>query len=71
MEELNQAKVSYKLVAYPGAVHAFTNPDAGNDPSKGAAYNAEAANDSLSEMKRFFAELFNPPVSLPQDTAMR
>lgn len=71
MEEMNKAKVSYKLVAYPQAVHAFTNPEAGNDPSKGAAYNAEAANDAFSEMKRFFAELFNPPVSLPQDTAMR
>ncbi len=71
MEELNAAQVYYKVVGYPMAVHAFTNPEAGDDPSKGAAYNPEAANDAFSEMKRFFAELFTPPVSLPPDTAMR
>jgi dienelactone hydrolase len=41
-----------------GAVHAFTNPDAGNDPSRGAAYNAKADRRSWEAMKLFFAEIF-------------
>ena len=44
---------------YGGAVHSFTNPAAGNDNSKGAAYNEKATRRSWDEMKRFFAETFN------------
>jgi dienelactone hydrolase len=57
-KELKDADVKYKLVLYPGAVHAFTNPAAGDDPSKGAAYNAEADKASMEEMRVFFSELF-------------
>lgn len=71
MQEMNAAKVHYKFVGYPNAVHAFTNPEAGNDPSQGAAYAPEAAHASFSEMKRFFTGLFTPATSLPPDTAMR
>jgi dienelactone hydrolase len=39
-EEMRTAKVDWELVAYGGAVHAFTIKKAGNDPSKGAAYDA-------------------------------
>jgi dienelactone hydrolase len=39
-------------------VHAFTNPSAGNDNSKGAAYNAAADHRSWEAMKTFFAEIF-------------
>ena len=42
MEEMRAAKVDWQLVAYGGAVHAFTNQAAGSDPSKGAAYQAKA-----------------------------
>ena len=38
--------------------HAFTNPDAGNDNSKGAAYNARADRRSWKAMQDFFAEIF-------------
>ena len=47
MDEMNAAKVPFRLVAYPDAVHAFTNPEAGNDPSKPTAYNAAAAHGCL------------------------
>jgi dienelactone hydrolase len=48
--------VDWQLVKYSGAVHAFTNPEAGNDPSKGAAYNERADKSSWEHMKVFFAE---------------
>lgn len=55
--QLRQAKVDWQFIAYGGAVHSFTNPDAGNDPSKGAAYNADADRRSWEAMKQFFAEI--------------
>ncbi len=57
-KELKDAGVEYKLVSYPGAVHAFTQKAAGNDNSKGAAYNEVADKASWEEMKAFFAKLF-------------
>ena len=56
--EMKAAEVNYEFVAYPGAVHAFTQKMAGNDPSKGAAYQAEADAKSWEAMKGFFAKLF-------------
>lgn len=53
-----QAGVDWQLVIDSGAVHAFTNPDAGTDNSKGAAYNARADRRSWEVMKQFFAEIF-------------
>ncbi len=57
-QEMKAAKVDYQLISYPGAVHAFTQKAAGNDNSKGAAYNAEADQASWLAMKAFFARLF-------------
>jgi dienelactone hydrolase len=57
-EEMKMSKVDYQLIQYPGAVHAFTNPDAGNDNSKGAAYNEEADKRSFQAMKEFFEKVF-------------
>ena len=59
--DLDGAKVDWQLVEYSGAVHAFTNPKAGDDPTKGAAYNALAAARSKVAMKAFFAEVFARP----------
>jgi dienelactone hydrolase len=56
--EMRKAKVDWQLVSYGGAVHSFTNPDAGNDPSKGAAYNEKADRRSWEAMRLFFAEIF-------------
>lgn len=57
-EEMRQAKVDWQLVAYGGAVHSFTDWNAGNDNSKGAAYNQKADQRSWEAMKQFFAEIF-------------
>jgi dienelactone hydrolase len=59
-QELQAAKVDYKLIKYPGAVHSFTHKEAGNDNSKGAAYNEAADKASWSEMKAFLTGFFGP-----------
>ncbi len=56
-DEMQAAHVKYKFVAYPGAVHSFTNPAAGNDNSKGAAYNPEADKKSWAELQVFLKEV--------------
>lgn len=57
-EEMRAGGVDWQLVKYGGAVHSFTNPEAGNDPSKGAAYNASADRRSWQAMKSFLDEVF-------------
>ena len=57
-KEMRDAKVDWQLVAYGGAVHSFTDWNAGNDNSKGAAYNEKADKRSWEAMKEFFAEVF-------------
>jgi dienelactone hydrolase len=59
-KEMHDAGVDWQLVAYGGAVHAFTNPAAGDDASKGAAYNAKADARSHAAMKQFFTEVLAP-----------
>ncbi|NBX35310.1 dienelactone hydrolase family protein [bacterium] len=56
--ELKAAGVDYKLVKYPGAVHSFTHKAAGDDNSKGAAYNAAADRDSWFQMEQFLKRAF-------------
>ena len=56
--EMRKGGVDWQIVFYGGAVHAFTQPMAGNDNSKGLAYNEKADKRSWEEMKRFFAEIF-------------
>ena len=57
-QEMRDAKVDWQLVAYGGAVHSFTDWNAGNDNSKGAAYNEKADKRSWKDMKQFFVEVF-------------
>jgi len=57
-DEMRAGGVDWQLNAYSGAVHSFTNPEAGNDNSKGAAYNAKADRRSWDAMKLFFVEIF-------------
>ena len=56
MDEMRAANVDWQLVQYSGAVHSFTDPRAGNDNSKGGAYNATADRRSWQAMKDFLAE---------------
>ena len=44
-KEMSDAKVDWTMILYSGAVHSFTQKGAGNDPSHGAAYNANADSD--------------------------
>jgi dienelactone hydrolase len=57
-KEMTAAGADWKLVPYEGAVHAFTQPQAGDDPSKGAAYQEKADRLSWAAMKDFFAAIF-------------
>jgi dienelactone hydrolase len=56
--EMRAAKVDWQLNVYANAVHSFTDPAAGDDPAKGAAYNREADMRSWEAMKTFLAEIF-------------
>ena len=57
-DEMAAAKVDWQLIAYGGAVHSFTNPESGNDPSRGVAYNERADKRSWQAMLNFFSEIF-------------
>jgi dienelactone hydrolase len=56
-KEMKDGNVKLTFVAYPGAVHAFTIPEAGSDNSKGAAYNADADKKSWAEFTKFLKKL--------------
>jgi len=60
-EELSKAGIDYQLIAYGDAVHSFTNPAAGNDPSTGNAYNEAADRRSWQHMQIFLDEVFAKP----------
>lgn len=57
-QSVEKAGVDWHMVVYGGAVHSFTNPDAGRDPSDGVAYDPVAAERSWKHMDLFFDELF-------------
>lgn len=58
VDEMRKTAVDWQMDIYGGAVHSFTVPMAGNDPSKGAAYNERADRLSWQAMKDFFDEIF-------------
>ncbi len=60
-EEMNKAGVAYIALTYPGAKHAFTNPEAdklGQEFKLPLAYNATADKASWEEGLKFLAEAF-------------
>ena len=58
-DEMKNAGINYEIDIYGGAVHAFTNKNSGNDPSRGVAYNKQADERSWEKMKEFFNEIFS------------
>lgn len=60
VKEMNAAGFDWQMIYYSGAVHSFTQKEAGNDNSTGSAYNARADARSWQAMKQFFAEIFAP-----------
>ncbi|MBI5251039.1 MAG: dienelactone hydrolase family protein [Desulfomonile tiedjei] len=57
-DEMRKGKVDWQMIYYGNAVHSFTTPYAGSDPSKGVAYNEKADRRSWQAMKNFFDEIF-------------
>ena len=60
-QEMDKAGVDYKVVVYPGAKHAFSNPDADKYAEEfklPIAYNAAADKDSWSQGLAFMADAF-------------
>lgn len=58
-KEMRNANVDWQMIFYGNAVHSFTNPDSGDDPSRGAAYNKKADMRSWKAMEIFFKEIFS------------
>jgi dienelactone hydrolase len=57
-DQMRSGGVDWQFISYGGAVHAFTQWDAGNDNSRGVAYNEKADKRSWEAMKQFFNEIF-------------
>ena len=57
VKEMKAAKADWQMVFLGNAVHAFTSPGAGNDPTKGAAYDAIADARSRAYFELFLAEV--------------
>ncbi len=56
-KEMRDAKTDWRMISYGGAVHSFTIPSAGNDHSKGAAYNEKADKRSWQDFMNFLKEV--------------
>lgn len=56
-DEMRTAKADWQMNYYANAVHAFTDKYAGNDNSKGAAYNEKADKRSWKAMMTFLEEV--------------
>jgi dienelactone hydrolase len=58
MKEMNAGKFDWQMIHYSGAVHSFTQKEAGDDNSTGAAYNAAADVRSWRAMTQLLDEVF-------------
>lgn len=59
-KEMRQAQVDWQIVEFGGAVHAFTDPSAGDDPRRGAAYHEQATRRALREIRLFLRDRLRP-----------
>ncbi|WP_318640059.1 dienelactone hydrolase family protein [Flavobacterium ardleyense] len=57
INSLNTRKADWQMISYSDAVHAFTEPEAGNNKASGAAYNKVAADRSWNHAKLFLSEI--------------
>jgi dienelactone hydrolase len=55
--EMQAGQCDWRMIVYGGAVHAFTQGQAGNDPSTGVAYHRLSDARSFRDMERFFKEV--------------
>lgn len=56
-KEMQDTKADWQMIYYANAVHSFTNPESGNDNSKGAAYNEKADKRSFEHFILFLNEV--------------
>ena len=56
-DEMRTAKADWEMTYYANAVHSFTDKNAGNDNSKGAAYNQVADHRSWNQLLVFLQEV--------------
>lgn len=56
-KEMREGKADWQMIYYANAVHAFTEKEAGNDNSKGAAYNEKADKRSWGHFMAFLKEI--------------
>jgi len=57
-DEMTKAGADFKVIEYPGAHHAFTNPAADSHHLDNIKYDPQADKDSWQAMKDFLANLF-------------
>ena len=60
-QEMDSVGADWEFIAYPGAVHSFTNPDAtaiGEKFELPLVYDAQADEQSWAELESFLAEIF-------------
>lgn len=60
-KQMDSAKINYKFIDYPNALHSFTNPEAtaiGKKFKMKVAYNKEADEKSWNDMRTFLSEIF-------------
>ncbi len=60
-DAMRQAETDWQMIFFGNAVHSFTNPEAGTDPSTGVAYNLKAAARSWKYLQIFLEEIFSQP----------
>ena len=67
-KEMQDAGVDMKFIAYPGALHSFTNPEADKFGEKfelPLAYDADADMQSWEDLQTFFKEIFARDTNAP------
>lgn len=57
-DKVSTGGVDWRMIYYGGALHSFTNPDAGAAGVDGLRYNADADRRSWDDMQVFFREVF-------------
>lgn len=58
-DEMKNNKIDFQLIKYGNTVHSFTEKAAGDDNSKGAAYNPTSDMRSFKTAENFLSEVFN------------
>lgn len=58
-DEMRAARLDWELIKFGGAVHSYTNPGAGNDPSRGFAYHPVATARSWEAALAWLKESFS------------